>query len=289
MVKIRILPENNYAAVFDGFTTTRFYIDDDKPITKLHWFESYDVALNDKCYGNCPYCYTNAKHTGRNFPNVVERIKAYFGAMTPNQRPFQVAIGGAGEPTLHPDFVEVLKTFRELGIVPNYTTNGMHLTPAILEGTRKYAGGVAVSTHPHLNWRGAVHQLRGYTDSLHLHIIVGDNESVDEFFRIREEMNDVVDAFVLLPLKPTGRSKDGYSDEAINYCLDRLEAEGHAKVAYGAYFYEALKERPALEPSLYEPHDFSAYLIADEDLVCYDNSFDLVEIRRGLPNVPTQV
>ena len=209
--------------------------------------------------------------------------------MTPNQRPFQVAIGGAGEPTLHPEFREVLKTFKELGIMPNYTTNGMHLSKEVLEATREFAGGVAVSTHPHLNWKRAVLKLRDYTKSLHLHIIIGDKDSVDDFFKIREEMKDLVDAFVLLPLKPVGRSKDGFTDEAIEYCLDRLEEEGHEKVAYGAYFYEALKERPGLEPSLYEPHDFSAYLIADEDLVLYDNSFDMVEIRRGLPDVPVQV
>ena len=74
-------------------------------------------------------------------------------------RPYQVAIGGAGEPTLHPDFCEVLKTSRELDIMPNYTTNGMHLSDKILYATKEYCGGVAVSTHKHLKWGKAVEKL----------------------------------------------------------------------------------------------------------------------------------
>jgi hypothetical protein len=242
--KVRIFPDKNYAATFDGFTTVRFQLDGDKPIEKLDYFEALDVAINDKCFGGCPYCYTDAKANGRNFSNVVDRLFKYFAAMSKNERPFQVAIGGAGEPTLHPDFPLVLEAFTELGILPNYTTNGMHLTPEVLEATATYAGGVAVSTHEHIDWK--------------------------------HEFEDIVDAFILLPYKPVGRA--GEKDVNIEFCLDVLEAGEFPKVAYGAYFYEALKSRPGLNPSLYEPHHFSAYLIADENMTVYDNSFDMVPL-----------
>lgn len=39
-------------------------------------------------------------------------------------RVFEVALGG-GEPTLHPDFVEILKIFRARDIVPNFTTRNL--------------------------------------------------------------------------------------------------------------------------------------------------------------------
>ncbi len=32
---------------------------------------------------------------------------------------------GGGEPTSHPDFAELMKVSYDMGIVPNYTTNGM--------------------------------------------------------------------------------------------------------------------------------------------------------------------
>jgi organic radical activating enzyme len=274
--KVRIFPDKNYAATFDGFTTVRFQLDGDKPIEKLDYFEALDVAINDKCFGGCPYCYTDAKANGRNFSNVVDRLFKYFAAMSKNERPFQVAIGGAGEPTLHPDFPLVLEAFTELGILPNYTTNGMHLTPEVLEATATYAGGVAVSTHEHIDWKHAVRQLRPYAKTLHLHIIISDAASIQRFVEIYEEFEDIVDAFILLPYKPVGRA--GEKDVNIEFCLDVLEAGEFPKVAYGAYFYEALKSRPGLNPSLYEPHHFSAYLIADENMTVYDNSFDMVPL-----------
>lgn len=274
--RVKIFPDKNYASVFDGFTTTRFQLDGSLPIEKLDYFEAYDVAINDKCFGNCPYCYTDARVNGRNFKNVVERLYQFFGSMTANQKPYQVAIGGAGEPTLHPDFPLVLKAFREMGIVPNYTTNGMHLTPSVLEATKKYAGGVAISTHPHIDWRNAVHTMRPYAATLHLHIIISDEASIERFKEIYAEFEDIVDAFILLPYKPVGRASE--KDVCVEQCLDLLESGDFSKVAYGAYFYDALKNRPGLKPSLYEPHHFSAYLIADENMTLYDNSFDMVPL-----------
>ena len=56
-----------------------------------------------------------------------------------------------GEPTIHPEFCDFLKTVYESGVVPNYTTNGItlaqgdKLTEKLLEATSNYVGGVAVS------------------------------------------------------------------------------------------------------------------------------------------------
>ena len=66
-------------------------------------------------------------------------------------KPFQIAIGSTGEPTIHPEFCEFLETVYNTGVVPNYTTNGItiakdnELSNKILAYTRRYVGGVAVS------------------------------------------------------------------------------------------------------------------------------------------------
>ena len=185
MVKTRIAPEHNYKAVFFGGKTMRFQLKPQKPITELTYPEFYDVAINSRCFGACPYCYVMATHEGHNYSSILEKITEFFGSMSANERPFQVAIGGAGEPTLHPKFIDVLRLFKSLGIMPNYTTNGMHLTDKVVAPTEEYAGGVAITCHPHLekHWRRAVDKLAGRT-RLNLHIIIGDSASVDKFFEI---------------------------------------------------------------------------------------------------------
>lgn len=45
--------------------------------------------------------------------------------ITYTNKPFQIAIGSTGEPTMHPDFCEFLETVFNTGVVPNYTTNGL--------------------------------------------------------------------------------------------------------------------------------------------------------------------
>lgn len=57
----------------------------------------------------------------------------------------QVALGGAGNPNDHKDFIEILKYTREKDIIPNYTTAGIGLTDEMVEATKKYCGAVAVS------------------------------------------------------------------------------------------------------------------------------------------------
>lgn len=57
----------------------------------------------------------------------------------------QVALGGAGNPNDHRDFVKILEYTHSKGIIPNYTTAGIELTDEMVEATKKYCGAVAVS------------------------------------------------------------------------------------------------------------------------------------------------
>lgn len=271
MVKTRYFPEVNYAAMFDGKQTFRFEVDGE--MKKPPYPEFYDIAINNLCYGNCSYCYVAATKNGKNFDNVAGKIKRYFGPMNQNERPFQVALGGHGEPTLHPDFCKVLETFAEwMEVVPNYTTNGMHLSDEVLEATTRWAGGVAVSTHPHLPWARAVDKLISRTE-VHLHCIISDKASVDWFLATYERFSGIVSTFVLLPYRPIGRAVEVETD--FDYLFDVLEERQFPDVAYGAYFYEELVKRPALNASLYIPHMFSKYLILDDPVTEHRSSFDV--------------
>lgn len=63
---------------------------------------------------------------------------------------FQVALGGRGDPDMHEQFEEVLRTTRAHGIVPNFTTSGLGMTPEKAALCKKYCGAVAVSMYSRL-------------------------------------------------------------------------------------------------------------------------------------------
>ena len=78
MIKKRSFPESNYSAIYVNGGTLRMPIDTRKPIKELEWPEFYDVGINSLCYGNCPYCYTCATSKGKNFINIIGKIKHFF-------------------------------------------------------------------------------------------------------------------------------------------------------------------------------------------------------------------
>lgn len=282
-MKSRSFSESNYKAMFVGGKTFRFAINPDKPIAPLEYPEFSDVKITSFCMGRCPYCYQDSDQKSSHAENLLEKIKNFYGPMSQNQRPFQVAIGG-GEPTSHPDFVKVLELFASLGIVPNYTTNGMfsmntyYERETIYNATKKFSGGVAVSCHEHLNmyWKFAVERFVERGIKTNLHIIISDEKSVIQFRKIYDEYKDSVDHFVLLPYQVMGRAKKKEIDFE---SLKKMAPENTDKIAFGADFYPYLVSDPGpFNVSLYEPEIFSSYIdfTFDEPKVFY-SSFDLRE------------
>lgn len=276
MIKVRKFTESNYKAIFHNYKTLRMAIDPSKQIEELKYPEFYDVAINDKCNAMCSFCYVSALKTGNNFENVQEKIDSFFGSMDENQRPFQVAIGGAGEPTLHPEFISILKKFYDTGIVPNYTTNGMHLTDEIIDATKKYSGGVALSCHPHLDkvWKKATYRYYEAGIRTNLHVIISDKKSIDRFFEIYKEFHGIVEYFVLLPYTVKGRATETTLD--FDDLFNRLKEMKDVKdIAFGANFYPYLMNNDIswLDVSLYEPEILSKYLVMNDDMPIYASSF----------------
>jgi sulfatase maturation enzyme AslB (radical SAM superfamily) len=284
LVKSRKEEAANYSSVFLNGKTLRMPLDPELPITELEYPEFYDVGINTKCNGGCPFCYTSAIKNGVNFDNVCGKIDSFFGNMTPNQRPYQVALGGSGEALMHPEFIDIIKNFAALDIVPNYTTNGMHFSREILSATAKYCGGVAISLHPHLEkvWRKGIEKILGEGIRLNVHVIVSDAASIDLFRRVYEEYEGI-EYFVLLPHMNVGFAAQ--NPKEINYsylesALDKVASYG--KIAFGSNFYEFLKKINKYGISLYPPEIMSKYLIMDDDMWLYNNSFECKKVRRAV-------
>jgi MoaA/NifB/PqqE/SkfB family radical SAM enzyme len=267
-MKIRVDKSANYKAYFFGGKTIRQRINYDLPITAPKYAEIEDVAINNKCYANCSYCYTSALKTGTNFENIVEKANDVWGSIPENDRPFQIAIGGAGESTIHPNWIEFVKTVNSLGITPNYTTNGMHLSNDVLRATEEYCGGVAVSYHPHIKsvYNEAIDKLSDIKTMLNTHIIIGDLQSLNDAKEIYEEYKDKIKYFVMLPYQAVGRAKQLETEyvwlEMFKW-INTLERKN--QFAFGALFYPfLLKNDIDLKIEIYEPEMYSGYRIFDD-------------------------
>jgi organic radical activating enzyme len=209
----------------------------------------------------------------------VERFESFFSGMSDNEKPFQIAFGG-GEPTSHPEFADLMQSCCKLGITPNYTTNGMWSSTeqagAVLDATVKYCGGVAVSTHPHIeeHWRLAVDMLLSAGVHTNLHVIIGDRDSIDKLKAIYDEYHGRIRYFVLLPMSAQGRSTESFSDW--QYLKDAID--GSPKdIAFGANFHPYLSKEPGrFRVSIYEPECMSAYLDL-ETMKVFRSSFSTEE------------
>ena len=133
-LKRRVFPECNYNAIWYDLKTIRLGEGKASALPPTE-SEFYDVGINTKCNAECPFCYVSASGKGINYPNICETWKKWMDTFWEKQehkvlvtnKPFQIAIGSTGEPTIHPEFCDFLKTVYESGVVPNYTTNGIVL------------------------------------------------------------------------------------------------------------------------------------------------------------------
>jgi len=282
-IKIRKFKEHNYKSIYFNGKTLRFKLDQNKEMTELCYPEFYDVKLTNSCEGECPWCYQNSSKDEKEYCNVVENFKSYFGNMDNNQKPFQIAFGG-GEPTSHSKFIELMNACIELDITPNYTTNGMFVdkfySKDIINCTKNMCGGVAVSTHSHLEayWRHAVDLFLIEKIKTNLHIIISDKKSINRFVEIYKEYNELIDYFVLLPYEAVGRATNKKIE--FDYLFEILKNfESVEKISYGANFYEELKKHKWLDIMLYSPEMFSKYLDL-KDMKLYKSSFNLTEFKK---------
>lgn len=283
-IRIRSEPAANYRAVFIDGKTIRVPINPDKPITELRWPEFYDLSPGNKCAGGCTYCYAGALKNGVNYTNLVGKVDSFFGKMTPEQRPFQVAIGGEQEPLENPEFWDMCARLRELDIVPNYTTNGMFVNDKNIELTKRYSGGVAVTLHPHLEkfWRRALTRFAEADVKLNIHTIISDQASIDATARLYEEYAEsgMVDYFVLLPYMNYGHAVNEPREIDFAYFklwLDKIYRQG--KIAFGANFYNFIrKHADQLDVSLYPPEIMSKYLVMDDRMQVSNNSFEKIPV-----------
>ena len=295
-IKIRSLKDYNYKAIWHNLKTIRLgdSIDD---IVELppELSEFYDVGINTLCNAECPFCYVSATHKGENFPNICEVWKAWmdqypvkkYKGVSYSLRPFQIATGSTGEPTIHPEFTKFLETVYNTGVVPNYTTNGIILSDKdaateILEYTKEYVGGVAVSFGNQLlrvRALRAIHNL--LVDGgckVMIHHLISDRKSVEDFIVTTKDFGKDIHYHVLLPLMKHGRSTKGLEDGIFEYLQEEILKNDINNIAFGANFFPYL-EHSKLPISVYPQEAYSKNIVLNKKVIITPSSFNLTPIK----------
>lgn len=304
-LKIRKMAEYNYHAIWSNLTTIRLDLGDvmELPADKS---EFYDVGINTKCNGGCNFCYVSANPDGKNFEDVCETWRKWmatyeekfdkFGSCL-TTKPLQIAIGSTGEPTVSEQLPDFLKTVYETNVVPNYTTNGIILSywnkpeskyheqaTKILDATRKYCGGVAVSFGNKALRKYAEEAIEGLIEKgdchVMIHYIISDKDSVDDFVNCWKKYGDKVRNHVLLPLMPSGRSTKGIEDGVFEYLEDAITENGIKNAAFGAHFIKYLEKSDKIKTWLFPAESYSKNVILTKDKVqITPSSFNLEPIK----------
>ena len=196
--------------------------------------ETIDIQITDWCNYGCPGCYMDSTKKGQRYLTKDKLVKILQSFDYP---PYQVALGG-GEPTAHPEFIEILKAVRDLDIIPNYTTAGHMLTPEILTATKKYCGGVALSYHSHMSnlaiFKNRLETLFNHTDyrGVSIHVVADRNvtKAIDKLIAL-----DIHECFnlVLLAFYPVGRAKSSQAMDAQTYNFELPKALTRFQNKYG--------------------------------------------------------
>lgn len=184
--------------------------------------ELVDVKITDCCPFGCAYCYQDSTPQGRHSDlALLQSIAAEFG----KHHVFEVALGG-GEPTLHPQFVEILRAFREAGVVPNFTTRNLAwlADPTQRAAILETAGAFAYSTNSSDDVTRFAARVNNAGVALHranLHYVLG--------LGGREDFTLYLDAarrnrlrVTLLGFKATGRGAE-YRPIGYDWWLDVVE------------------------------------------------------------------
>lgn len=105
--------------------------------------ELVDLKITDYCPFDCSYCYQDSTKKGKHAS--FETIKK-IGQVLFNSGVLEVAVGG-GEPTLHPNFIDIIKYYDSLGLTVNFTTKNYSIlkNPLITNLIKDHVGAFAFS------------------------------------------------------------------------------------------------------------------------------------------------
>lgn len=215
-MKIRFLKGNNYIQLFNFSNGQALMLEKDAFVYRKEGPLLLDVSITNRCERQCDFCYRKSQIRGYDMP-----IEDYTFLLSQAEQcgVQQIAIGG-GEPTLHPNFIDILKQTAKRGLIPNYSTNADHLTDEILIATKKYCGAMAISIYGDIgNYKNTIERITDFEISVNLHMILRSDliSSYTAFLQNPPKWLNRVNAIIFLNYKP--------ADGRIELCLNRTSKD----------------------------------------------------------------
>ena len=232
--------------------------------------ELVDISISNHCTKGCSFCYKNSGPNEQfmkleDYVHVLESMKhPQYGNV------FQVAIGG-GEPLEHPDFLKIINETCKRGIIPNFTTNGIHLTPEICKKIKGNVGAVALSvTSINDILVEKVTMLRNESIRVNIHYVLS-SKNIEEATTIvkGEYMEKLagINAIIFLTYKPAGRASDKHviKKEGLTCFLKAINGKnvGSTRIGFDACFVPMLMCYSSVPPELIDCCEgayFSVYI-----------------------------
>ena len=177
----------NFWTIFNRFTGAKTIFTFDKtlnPIEKSSAPHLVDLKITDFCPYNCDFCYQDSTTSGKNAESsVINSIIQSLGVL----ETLEIVLGG-GEPTLHPDFIDIVKYIHSKNIACSFTTKNLSLfsQPYFLEFISNYCRSFAFSPSVN-NYKKELNSLYNYVMCIDIqvsiHLILG-VYTKDEFYDI---------------------------------------------------------------------------------------------------------
>ena len=236
--------------------------------------ELVDISISNHCTKGCTFCYRNS--TPNNIFMSVEDYETAIRSLYDSRwgNVFQVALGG-GEPLEHPQFLEILKVTKKYNVVPNFTTNGLHITKEIARQIKPLVGAVAIS-FPNIlsikNSKAHIFIEEGIKTNIHF---ILDRKSIKQGIEILQgKHNELLKGFnavIFLTFKPMGRGSEDncleLNDDLKTFC-NLVDANYCAvNIGFDSCFMPMLMHFTNTKIDFIEPCEcgfFSAYI--DENL-----------------------
>lgn len=203
---------------------------------------------------------------------------------------FQIALGGAGDPNKHPDFIKILEYTREHEIIPNLTTSGFSLKDSEVSVISECCGAVAVSFYSRL-----VNGIESNPETFHaidkllhngcitnIHYVLS-NDTIDEaIYRLENNLfPNNINAIIFLLYKPVGLGVRGkllsMNNPSFPYFFKIIEAKKFPfEIGFDTCFFPILrnflKGISSFSIGTCDSARFSMYI--DSNLDAYPCSFD---------------
>lgn len=204
----------NFLEMFNtktGFSLRTGIIENGKDTGVNPFQRSYPSLLDVGIMGSCKNaenCNVGCYQGKINKPNMsFENFKKIINQSV--NKTHEVALGGAGSPNEHENFVEIVKYAKDNGIIPNYTTSGIELTDEEIQATKNNCGAVAISWYKQPYTYKSIERFLEAGVKTNIHYVLG-NSSIDEAIdRIKNNsFPKGINAVIFLMYKPIGCVKE---------------------------------------------------------------------------------